>query len=201
MSVTRRELFSMLPVVLIPRDSSARGFQSARKIRCLRQTYPFEKFVGSDPRTTRKIRDVPKGQSSPPAESLEVHETTLPPGGAPHPPHHHVHSEMWLIREGTVELTINGTSYRLGPGSVGFVHSNDEHGIKNVGTTPANLFLSWLSAQARVSKKSGEILVSLAAVAHGTCLVDRIRGRCPGDQTRAPRLKRQIFESPLHEKP
>jgi hypothetical protein len=33
---------------------------------------------------------------------------------------------MWLIREGTVELTANGTSYRLGPASVGFVHSNDE---------------------------------------------------------------------------
>ena len=40
---------------------------------------------------------------------------------------------MWLIREGTVDLTVNGTSYRLGPGSVGFVHSNDEHGIKNIG--------------------------------------------------------------------
>ena len=53
----------------------------------------------------------------------------------------HVHSEMWLIREGTVELRVNGTSYRLGPGSVGFVHSNDEHGIKNVGTTPATYFV------------------------------------------------------------
>ena len=74
-------------------------------------------------------------------ESLEVHETTLPPGVAPHAPHHHVHSEMWLIREGTVELTVNGTTSLLGPGSVGFVHSNDEHGIKNVGTTPATYFV------------------------------------------------------------
>jgi len=40
-----------------------------------------------------------------------------------------------------VELRVNGTSYRLGPGSVGFVHSNDEHGIKNVGTTPATYFV------------------------------------------------------------
>jgi mannose-6-phosphate isomerase-like protein (cupin superfamily) len=75
------------------------------------------------------------------AESLEVHETTLPPGAVPHAPHHHVHSEMWLIREGTVQLTINGTSHVIGPGSVGFVHSNDEHGIKNVGTTPATYFV------------------------------------------------------------
>ena len=74
-------------------------------------------------------------------ESLETHETTLPPGGMPHPAHHHVHSEMWLIREGTVELTINGATHRLGPGGVGFVRSNDEHGIKNVGTTPATYFV------------------------------------------------------------
>jgi quercetin dioxygenase-like cupin family protein len=40
-----------------------------------------------------------------------------------------------------VELAVSGTSYRLGPGSVGFVHSNDEHGIKNVGATPATYFV------------------------------------------------------------
>jgi len=46
------------------------------------------------------------------------------------------------IREGTVELTVNAASYRLGPGSVGFAHSNDEHGIKNVGTNPATYFVA-----------------------------------------------------------
>jgi mannose-6-phosphate isomerase-like protein (cupin superfamily) len=138
MSVTRRELFSILPVALIPailrtEDSEAQenSMPSA--------TYPFEKLPVRTPNNAQ-IRDVLKGKLAT-GESLEVHETTLSPGGAPHPPHHHVHSEMWLIREGTVELTINGTSSRLGPGSVGFVRSNDEHGIKNVGTTPANYFV------------------------------------------------------------
>jgi mannose-6-phosphate isomerase-like protein (cupin superfamily) len=87
-----------------------------------------------------EIRPVLKGKLAT-GEALEVHETTLPPGGMPHAPHHHVHSEMWLIREGTVQLTINDTSHVMGPGSVGFVHSNDEHGIKNVGTTPAAYFV------------------------------------------------------------
>jgi mannose-6-phosphate isomerase-like protein (cupin superfamily) len=102
-------------------------------------TYPFSELPirvvnGAE------IRPVLKGKLAT-AESLEVHETTLPPGAMPHPAHHHVHSEMWLIREGTVQLTINGTSHLMGPGSVGFVHSNDEHGIKNVGTTPATYFV------------------------------------------------------------
>jgi mannose-6-phosphate isomerase-like protein (cupin superfamily) len=48
---------------------------------------------------------------------------------------------MWLIREGTVDITVNNNTTRLGPGSVGFVSSNDEHGIKNVGLTPATYFV------------------------------------------------------------
>src|SRR5256885_7871577 len=87
-----------------------------------------------------QIRAVLKGKLAT-GESLEVHETTLPPGGMPHPPHHHVHSEMWLVREGTVELTINGTSSRFWAGSAGLVPSNDEHGIKTGGDTPPTLFV------------------------------------------------------------
>jgi mannose-6-phosphate isomerase-like protein (cupin superfamily) len=138
MSATRRELFSMLPAVLIPAILRPE-VSAAQENPIPSATYPFDKLPIRTPNNAQ-IRDVLKGRLAT-GESLEVHETTLPPGGAPHPPHHHVHSEMWLIREGTVELTINGTSYRLGPGSVGFVHSNDEHGIKNVGTTPATYFV------------------------------------------------------------
>lgn len=42
-------------------------------------------------------------------------------GGAPTATtHHHPHSEMCLRREGIIELAVNGKSYRLAPGSVGF---------------------------------------------------------------------------------
>jgi quercetin dioxygenase-like cupin family protein len=79
---------------------------------------------------------------------IEVHETRLAPGGMPHPAHHHVHEEMFLVREGTVELTVNQRATRLGAGSVGFVASNDEHGLKNVGTTPAQYFVVALGKDA-----------------------------------------------------
>ena len=79
--------------------------------------------------------------TTPTGERVEVHETRLNPGGAPHPPHRHPHSEFWLIKEGTVELTINGKQYKLGPGSAAFAASNDEHGIKNAGDVPAAYFV------------------------------------------------------------
>jgi mannose-6-phosphate isomerase-like protein (cupin superfamily) len=138
MSMTRREMCLLLPAVLFPAVMRPEGM-AAQDGSMPSAMYPFEKLPIRTPNNAQ-IRDVLKGKLAT-GESLEVHETTLLPGGAPHPPHHHVHSEMWLIREGTVELTVNGASYRLGPGSVGFVHSNDEHGIKNVGTTPATYFV------------------------------------------------------------
>jgi len=138
MPVTRRDLCSMLPAVLIPAILPS-GASAAQDDSMPSAVYPFEKLPVRTPNGA-EIRAVLKGKLAT-GESLEVHETMLPPGGMPHAAHHHVHSEMWLIREGTVELTINGNSHRFGPGSVGFVHSNDEHGIKNVGTTPATYFV------------------------------------------------------------
>jgi quercetin dioxygenase-like cupin family protein len=72
---------------------------------------------------------------------IELHETELAPGLAPHPPHRHDHEEMILIREGTLEVTIQGRSVNLGPGSVALVASNEEHGWRNVGTTRARYFV------------------------------------------------------------
>ena len=68
---------------------------------------------------------------------IEAHETELAPGSEPHPPHHHVHEEMLYIRQGTLEVTILGKSVKLGPGSVAYVASNEEHGWRNVGTDRA----------------------------------------------------------------
>jgi mannose-6-phosphate isomerase-like protein (cupin superfamily) len=136
--MTRRDLCLMLPATLLPAALHPESI-TAQESALPSAMFPFEKLP-MHVSNNAEFRPVLKGQLAT-SESLEVHETTLQPGGAPHPPHHHVHSEMWLIREGTVEITVSGTSYLLGPGSVGFVHSNDEHGIKNVGTTPATYFV------------------------------------------------------------
>jgi len=136
MSLTRRELCSLFPALLVPALDDAQGSPAAPLPSA---TFPFEKLSAKKSEAA-EFRAVLKGRLTT-GESLEVHETTLAPGAMPHPPHHHAHSEMWLVREGTVELTINRAASRIGPGSVGFVRSNDEHGIKNVGPNPATYFV------------------------------------------------------------
>jgi quercetin dioxygenase-like cupin family protein len=72
---------------------------------------------------------------------IDMHESEIAPGLAPHPPHHHEHEEMIMIQQGTMEVTIAGKVTRVGPGSVVYVASNEEHGWRNVGTTRANYFV------------------------------------------------------------
>lgn len=137
MSITRREMCFLLPG-LFPAAAGLEAF-GAQDNSLLSAAYSFDQLP-VHVANNAQVRPILKGKLAT-GESLEAHETTLPPGGMPHAAHHHVHSEMWLIREGKVELTINGTSHLLQPGSLGFVHSNDEHGVKNVGTTPATYFV------------------------------------------------------------
>ena len=139
MKLKRREMCSMLPAMAIP--AVLAGSVNAEEAKVLpSEMFPFEKMSPHKNGAAAEIRSVMKGKLAT-GESIEVHQTTLVPGGMPHPPHRHIHSEMWLIREGTVELTVEGKSTQMGPGSVGFVHSNDEHGIKNVGNAPATYFV------------------------------------------------------------
>ena len=72
---------------------------------------------------------------------MESHQSDIAPGEVNHPPHKHLREEMMLIRIGLMELTINGTPYRLGPGDVGVIGSNEMHNAKNVGTTRGEYFI------------------------------------------------------------
>jgi mannose-6-phosphate isomerase-like protein (cupin superfamily) len=72
---------------------------------------------------------------------IESHQSDIAPGEVNHPPHQHLREEMMLVRLGTMELTISGKPYRLGPGDVGVIGSNEMHNAKNVGTTRAEYFI------------------------------------------------------------
>ena len=73
--------------------------------------------------------------------ALECHVTTVNPGEAPHAAHRHSDEELILVKEGTLEVTINGVARPAGPGAVVFFASNDVHGLRNAGGTPATYYV------------------------------------------------------------
>lgn len=96
------------------------------------KAYPFDQLPvkASGPGGVNKSRAVFQGTLHH-GVPLEVHETELPPGGAPHAAHHHVHEEMFVVLVGQVDFMVNGATTRLGPGSIGFAKGGDEHGLHN----------------------------------------------------------------------
>src|SRR5206468_5964325 len=74
-------------------------------------------------------------------QRLTMHITELAAGEAPHPPERQAHDEVIVIREGTLEATLNGKGVRLGPGSVIFSAYKELNGWRNVGTTPAQYYV------------------------------------------------------------
>jgi mannose-6-phosphate isomerase-like protein (cupin superfamily) len=134
MRISRREICSLLPFAVMAGSQASAGDSPLASVFFPFQDLPVKQGKGV------QTRSILKGLLAT-GERIEVHETVLEPGAGPHPPHHHKHSEMWLIREGTVEITINGRVSQIGPGSAAFVASNEEHGIRNPGTIPASYFV------------------------------------------------------------
>jgi quercetin dioxygenase-like cupin family protein len=125
MKPTRRDLALLLPA-LAAIDAKAQPTALPSK------AYKFEEIPVKTSGTgnLNKSRAILKGTLHN-GFALEVHETELPPGGAPHPPHRHVHEEMFVVLDGLVDFTVNGATTRLTPGSAGIAGSNDLHGISN----------------------------------------------------------------------
>src|SRR3984893_11544331 len=104
-------------------------------------------LIPGKPTKTGSVRSFFKSPTAT-LEVLELHVTTLNPGEASHPPHQHPNEELVIVKEGTVEALVNGEWKRLGPGSVIFNASNQLHGLRNVGATPATYHvINWTSAK------------------------------------------------------
>jgi quercetin dioxygenase-like cupin family protein len=72
---------------------------------------------------------------------IELHMTELAAGQAPHPPHKHVHEEMLMLQQGTLDVTIQGKTMQITAGSIVYMASNDEHGWRNPGSLTAQYFV------------------------------------------------------------
>ena len=135
MKYTRRTFSALLPAALgAPAPAQA---ESAKALPSKMLKFEDLPVKANGPNKTLAVLDGVTHSGFP----VEVHLTELAPGQSPHPPHHHVHEEMFMLQTGVLDATVSGATKRLTPGSVCYVNSNEEHGIHNPG--PGALHISW----------------------------------------------------------
>lgn len=133
MNALRRSLCISLPVAFASLAAAANDQVLSSFVT------PFDKLTANKngPNTMRPILN---GKTESGAQ-MEVHETILAPGSSPHPPHHHKHDELFLMSKGSLEVTIASKTSVIGPGSAAYVHSGEEHGVRNSGSVDAQYFV------------------------------------------------------------
>ena len=73
-------------------------------------------------------------------ENYEMHITYLKVKGPSHAPHQHVDTEIILVIEGNVEMTIDGKTYQGSAGDMFIVDSGKMHGVGNASDNPCSYF-------------------------------------------------------------
>jgi quercetin dioxygenase-like cupin family protein len=68
---------------------------------------------------------------------LDTHVTTLQPGASTSPRHRDPGDEIFVLKSGRLQVTLNGVSSRIGPGSFFYVAPNDERTMACLGDSPA----------------------------------------------------------------
>jgi heat shock protein HslJ/quercetin dioxygenase-like cupin family protein len=72
---------------------------------------------------------------------LHVHVTTLAPGKISGPPVRHLQEEVLIVKEGEVEVSLDGTTQKAGPGSILFFAAGAVTGLRNVSAAPATYYV------------------------------------------------------------
>jgi quercetin dioxygenase-like cupin family protein len=129
--------FSLLPGLLSMSASSA---SAAAPLPELGSTVFDWAKLSARPTPVGERRDV-VNQPTRTLARFESHITTLLPGKASHEPHCHPQEELILLKEGRLEVHLNGQTHEVGPGSVLFFASNDAHAVRNVGSGPATYWV------------------------------------------------------------
>lgn len=141
MSYSRRDLAALLPVLAATAAAQQPDAKKGPPQVLRAKTYPFDELpVRTSANGAMKSRAVLDGVTTR-GQRITAHFTELAPGQTPHPPARQKHEEIIMLREGTLEVTLNGETSTIGPGSVIFVPFEDLNGWRNVGTTVAQYFV------------------------------------------------------------
>jgi mannose-6-phosphate isomerase-like protein (cupin superfamily) len=109
-------------------------------------TQPASKVFAFDQMSTRKSANGTESRAIPnltltTGEVVGMHESVQPAGAPPVPLHAIQHSELVLVREGSMVFEHDGIEEKAGPGDVVYVAFGTTHRVINVGSGPARYFV------------------------------------------------------------
>jgi quercetin dioxygenase-like cupin family protein len=134
MSISRRDLGFLLPAMAAAAPVGVLPTLNSK-------AYAFDDLpVRTNATGTMKSRAVFNGMTTR-GQHMTMHVSELAPGQSPHPPERQPHEEVIIIREGTLEVTLNGQKSVLGPGSIVYSAYDSYNGWKNVGLTTAQYYV------------------------------------------------------------
>ena len=116
------------------RPGEAKGWGSVSKV------FRFAEMPERHNPNGSTSRDVAVGALST-GERVRVHQTTQPVGIPGTVAHRNEHTEVICVREGTLEVTHDGTVERVQAGDVLLVAKGSMHSLKNVGSGPLSYFV------------------------------------------------------------
>jgi (S)-ureidoglycine aminohydrolase len=93
-------------------------------------------YTEKDGKGTQKYFDRPTAM----CENYEMHITGLKTKRPSHAPHQHVDTEIILVIEGDVEMTIDGRYYKGSDGDLFIAQSGKLHGVGNAADKPCRYF-------------------------------------------------------------
>jgi mannose-6-phosphate isomerase-like protein (cupin superfamily) len=107
---------------------------------------PASKVFAFDQMSSRKSPNGTESRSIPnltltTGEVVGMHESVQPAGAPPVPLHAIQHSELVLVREGSMVFEHDGIQEKAGPGDAVYVAFGTTHRIINVGSGPARYFV------------------------------------------------------------
>jgi quercetin dioxygenase-like cupin family protein len=145
-NLNRREVCAALSAFAALSGVTPGAWAEADAVLGTSKVIPYDELKVVETANGGSMRKVMSGVL-PTGEFIEIHETTLPAGKMPHPPHRHPNTEILFIQEGKLEYLNDGKPEPVEKGGIIFTASNVMHGLKNVGDGPANYIVMSVGRQ------------------------------------------------------
>ena len=129
MALTRRDMCILLPALMATAASHAAKGEADRNEPLKSEIYNLDNLK-VEKSQGREYIPVFEGTTSN-GQHMTMHESGVAPGGVVHEMYSHPGDELFLVREGTLEIEMEGKRSQVGPGGVAYVASNTRYAVRN----------------------------------------------------------------------